>query len=84
LGQTKKDQRDRDMDRPGLRRGRVVAENDLIVVFWDIERRPFRVDLDHRAVRVAARCHEGALQRPQMFAEILSLIARLRAPPAPA
>jgi hypothetical protein len=41
---------------------------DLIVIIRDVERRPFRIDLDHGAVRVAARCHEGALQRPERIA----------------
>src|SRR5271163_3375907 len=60
--------REQNVERPGLRRRRVVAEDDLIVILRDIECRPFRIDLDHSSVRVAACCHEGALQRPEWIA----------------
>jgi hypothetical protein len=53
------------MERPGLRRRRIFAEYDLIVAGRDIERRALRVDLDHRAVGVAARRHEGAVERAE-------------------
>src|SRR6516162_8709041 len=46
--------------------GRLVfAKHHLIVAVWDVERCPLRVDLDHRAVRVAARRHEGAFERAE-------------------
>src|SRR5215475_11111737 len=59
---------EQDVERPGLRRRRVVTEHHLIVIFRDIERRLFRINLDHSAVRVAAGCHEGTLQRPERIA----------------
>ena len=46
----------------------VLAEHDLIVVVRDVEGRPIRIDLDHRAVLVAARRHKGALERPERVA----------------
>src|SRR5947209_8742578 len=56
------------MERPGLRRRRVVAEHYLVVVLRDVERGPFRIDLDHSAVRVVARRHESALKWPERIA----------------
>jgi hypothetical protein len=60
--------REQDVKGPSLGRRRVVAKDDLIVIPRDIERRPFRIDLDHRAVRVAACRHEGTLQWPKWIA----------------
>jgi hypothetical protein len=50
---------------PGLRRRLIFAEYHLIVAVWDVERRALRVDLDHRAVLVAARRHEGTFERAE-------------------
>jgi len=57
--------REQNVKRPGLRRRSVVAKNHLIVICRDVERRPLRIDLDHSAVGIAARGHEGALERPE-------------------
>jgi hypothetical protein len=40
-----------------LRRRGIFRKNDLIVSVRYVERRALRVDLDYRAVRVAARRH---------------------------
>ena len=53
------------MKRPVLRRRLVFAEHHLIVAVRDVERGVVWVDLDHRAVRVAARRHEGAFERAE-------------------
>src|SRR6185437_261539 len=52
--------------RPGLRRRLVLAEDDLVVVGRDVERRPVRVDLDHVAVRPHG--HKGAFERAERHA----------------
>src|SRR5262249_4491615 len=53
------------MERPSSRRRRILSNNDLIVTFRHDECRALRVDLDHRAVRIAACRHEGAFERAE-------------------
>src|SRR5215469_16151557 len=53
------------MEWPILRRRWVFAKHDLIIAVWDVERRSLRVDLDHAALRVAARRHKCAFQRTE-------------------
>jgi hypothetical protein len=38
------------------------VQHYLIIAVWDVERRALRADLDHRAVRVAARRHKGVFK----------------------
>ena len=75
--------RDQRVKRPGLRR-RLLAEHDLVVVRRNLERRLFRIDLDHRAVLVAARRHVGAFERPERKAFAVHQLGEHRRRPAPA
>src|SRR5690348_8508258 len=53
------------MKGPSMWRGLVLTKHDLIVAFGDVERRPVGVHFDHRTMRIAARCHERTLKRPE-------------------
>jgi len=53
------------VERPSLRGCWIFTKHDLIVMIRYVERRALRVDLDHRAVRIAARRHEGACERAE-------------------
>ena len=56
--------RDQRMERPGLWGG-LFSEHDLIVIRRNLEGRLLGIDLDHRAVLVAAGRHIGAFERPE-------------------
>src|SRR5512147_641134 len=76
--------REQHMEGPGTGRRLVLAEHDLTVAGRNVESRALRIDLDHRAVRVATRRHEGAFEWPErmalaahQFGQDLSDMARL-------
>ena len=56
------------MERPGMGRSIVRAEDNLVVPIRNIERRAVRVNLDHGSMLVAACCHVGSLERPEWMA----------------
>src|SRR3954454_9501785 len=72
------------MKGPRIRWCLVLSKHDLIVAVWDVERGTLRVHFDHRTMRIAARCHEPALERPErvtsaahQFSQDLGHMARL-------
>src|SRR5512132_1982368 len=56
------------MEGPRIRRHLVLAEHDLIVAGRNLDSGALRINLNHRAVRVAARRHEGAFERSEWMA----------------
>ena len=46
----------------------VLTEHDLVVAGRNVESGALRIDLDHRAVLVATRRHEGTFERPERMA----------------
>jgi hypothetical protein len=56
------------MEGPGIGRRLVLAEDDLLVAGRNVERGALGVDLDHRAVHVTARRHEGAFELSERMA----------------
>src|SRR5512132_3659677 len=56
------------MEGPAMGRRVVLAEYDLIVGGRNVESGALRIDLDHRAMRVAARRHEGVFEWPERMA----------------
>src|SRR6516162_2091339 len=72
------------MKGPGIRWCLVLSKHDLIVAVWNVERGTLRIHFDHRTMRIAACCHERALERPErvtraahQFSQDLGNTARL-------
>src|SRR4051794_40639464 len=76
--------REQNVEGPCVGRRLVLAEYDLVIAGRNVESGALRINLDHRAVLVATRRHEGAFQRSKrmaltahQFGEDLGDMARL-------
>jgi hypothetical protein len=60
--------REQHVEGPSAGRRLVLAKHDLIVAGRNVESGALRIDLDHRALRVSARRHEGPFERLERVA----------------